>query len=182
MPNKKDAIIRFKKMLREYERLNKEYFQRHRNNNALFDSIFRMTYVTKMLKNETLTDTENAYFNARKDKFMEEVYAELKKPMVPLLSVKPDEGRELERVSSSLEEVWGKSLAEEFFTKHPDLHQQRVEHYTKQRRLEKKEERKEKVVNIASYGIAGLLFLVAGIIGIALALVFIYILVLIGFF
>ena len=181
MKNEKDAFTRFKEKIRKFELLEKEYHQKHRDNDALIDSIFRMTYFIKMLEDETLTDVEREYFNKQKDVIMEETYTELKKPMYPLLSVKPDEGKELERISSILEEKWG-NFAEEFFNKYPDLKKTRLELKTKKRSRALSENTKEIVSNVVSKVIVAFLYLVCGIVGIGLALVLIYFLVFIGFF
>ena len=185
MPHDEDAISRFEERKRIFglfkKKIEQEELDKYRNTDALYDSIFRMTYFTKMLKNETLTDVEKEYFNKQKDKIMEEVYRELKKPIYTDLNVTPDENKTLELISLKIEEIWG-TYAEEFFTKYPDVQQQRVEFQTKQRQLKKKEETKEIVSTVLAIGIVGILFLIVSIISVGLTLLLIYFLVVIGVF
>lgn len=185
MPNDEDAISRFEERKRALglfkKKISKEELEKYQNTDALYDSIFRMTYFTKMLKNETLTDVEKEYFNKQKDNIMEEVYRELKKPIYTDLNVTPDENRTLELISLKIEEIWG-MYAEEFFNRYSDLKKRRLEHKTTKRNLELSEKAKESISNIASKIIVVVLFLVAGIVGISIALLLIYLLVVIGFF
>ena len=147
MPNDEDTISRFEKRKRKLglfkKKIEQEELDKYRNTDALYDSIFRMTYFTKMLKNETLTDVEKAYFNKQKDKIMEEVYSELKKPIYTYLNVTPDENETLEQISLTIEEIWG-MYAEEFFNRYSDLKKRRLEYKATKRKFKVLERKKRK--------------------------------------